>query len=83
MSNIYNWCPRRFGDFIAESGVGKGLQDSLTAVMKTNVSDILKGVLGSCITNGMIDEITSGINGLSNNAKTEFKNIIQSGMLIL
>ena len=79
MSNIYNWCPRRFGDFIAESGVGKGLQDSLTAVMKTNVSDILKGVLGSCITNGMIDEITSGINGLSNNAKTEFKNIIQSG----
>jgi chemotaxis protein histidine kinase CheA len=78
-SNLYNWCPRRFGDFIAESGVAKGLQDSLTAVMKTSVGDILKGVLGSCITNGIIDEVTSSINGLTGNAKGEFKNLIESG----
>ena len=78
-SNIYNWCPRRFGDFIADSGIGKGLKDSLTAVMKTNIADIFKGILGSCIADGIIDEITSSVQGLTGQAKNEFKQILQSG----
>lgn len=78
-ASIYNLCQRRFGDYLADSGIAKGLQDGLNAVMETNISDIMKGILGSCFTNGIIDTVTESLDGLDASNKAEVKRLLEFG----
>jgi hypothetical protein len=78
-ASIYDLCERRFRDYVADSGIGKGIMDGVNQLMTFRVSDIFKGILGSCVTNGIIDTVTNSLDGLNESAKGEVGRLLQFG----
>lgn len=78
-ASIYNLCPERFGDYINDSGIAKSFGEGLEGLMKTDILDVFKGILGNCMVDGIIDSTLGGINSISKNEIGNVKKILMSG----
>lgn len=78
-ASIYNLCPVRFGDYINDSGIAKSFGEGLEGLMKTDLLDVFKGILGNCMVDGLIDSALGGMNSINKNELGNLKKILTSG----
>ena len=78
-ASIYNLCSERFGDYISDSGIAKSFGEGLKGLMQTNILDTFKGILGSCLVDGMIDSSLGGLNSIAAEDMGNVKKILMSG----
>ena len=78
-ASIYNLCPERFGDYINDSGIAKSFGEGLEGLMKTDLLEVFKGILGSCMVDGILDSTLGGMNSINKNEIGNIKKILESG----
>ena len=78
-ASIYNLCPERFGDYISDSGIAKSFGEGLEGLMKTDLLEVFKGILGTCMVDGIIDSTLGGINSIGKNEIGNVKKVLMSG----
>ena len=78
-ASIYNLCPERFGDYINNSGIAKSFGEGLEGLMKTDLLNVFKGILGNCMVDGLIDSTLGGINSIAKNELGDVKKVLMSG----
>ena len=77
--SLFKLCPRRFTDYLDESGALKAPSESLKALQKVSILNTLKTILGECMVKGIVTDMFGPIDSLTGAQKKNIVDLLQTG----